>query len=371
MKLKPFQAIYPNFDFIASPDTFCEDAKNSFQEFQKNGFFEKAPQDALFIYQIESNGRAHTGLVALNDVSDFFDHKILKHEKTLSEKEQHQMQLFLKWNAVLKPVLLTYPPVTEISTWISAYIATHKPFIVTNFERDRQSHRVWAIADGKSISEVLHLFSHKVDKTYIADGHHRTTTVALLHERLKGKNKEFDFDNLFCAYFAADQLDILDYNRVVVGLKEVSPTRFIVGLTAIFDLKILDTPRKPLQKHEIVMYAQKEWYSLVWKKELLEDQPKGHVILDASLLNTYVLQQIFDIKDVRTDTRITYVEGAKGLEGVRKAANESDSRVGFMLYPVSIEDLITMADVGESLPPKSTYFEPRLKSGMLVKMLKE
>lgn len=370
MKIKPFQATYPNFDFIASPDSFCDDAKNSFREFQANGFFEKAPQNALYIYQIETDLRKHTGLIALDEVEDFFAGKIKKHEKTLSEREQQQMQLFLKWNAILKPVLLTYTPVPDISMWLEHFTQAHKPLYVTRFVKDRQTHSVWVVTGAEEIHQLQNLFAAHVHNTYIADGHHRTTTVALLHERLKNKNPEFDFDTLFCAFFASDQLDILDYNRVVEGLKDVSPTNFIVKMARIFDLDVLEKPRKPLEKHELVMYAQKEWYSLRWKEAVLKTHAKDRVVLDATLLNEFVLDQIFHIRDVRTDTRITYVDGAKGLDGVRKAASESDDRVGFLLYPVSFEDMMGMADAGESLPPKSTYFEPRLKSGMLVKMLK-
>lgn len=371
MNIRPFQAVFPNFDFIASPDSFCDDAKYSFREFQANGFFEQSPRPALYIYQIETDQRKHTGLVALNAVEDFFAGKIKKHEKTLSEREQQQMQLFLRWNAILKPVLLTYPPVPDINRWLENYASFNKPLYTTRFAKDHQTHRVWTVADEKDIQYLMDHFASQVECTYIADGHHRTTTVALLHERLKDKNSEFDFDNLFCAFFAADQLDILDYNRVVEGLKDISPTQFIVKLSKIFDLDVLTEPGKPREKHEIAMYILKEWYTLRLKKDILHRYPDDRVLLDATLLNECVLRDIIGIQDVRTDTRISYVEGAKGVEGVRKATNESDDRIGFLLYPVSFEDMMRMADAGESLPPKSTYFEPRIKSGMLVKMLKK
>lgn len=370
MKIKPFRATYPNFDFIASPDSFCDDAKHSFREFQDNGFFEKFPQNALYIYQIETEQRKHTGLVALNDVEDFFAGNIKKHEKTLSEREQQQMQLFLKWNAILKPVLLTYPPAPAIGVWLENFTQAHKPLISTRFVKDRQTHRVWVITEETDILQLQKLFAEQVTGTYIADGHHRVTTVALLHERLKDKSQDLNFDNLFCAYFASDQLEILDYNRVVEGLADVNTTHFMVRMSKIFDLDVLEHPRKPLEKHELVMYVQKNWYSLRWKEAVLKSHAKDRVVFDASLLNEFVLDQIFGITDVRTDRRITYIEGAKGLDGVRKAVNESDDRIGFVLYPVSFDDMTRMADAGESLPPKSTYFEPRLKSGMLVKMLK-
>lgn len=370
MQIKPFHGTYPNFDFIASPDSFCDDAKNSFREFQANGFFETAPATAFYIYQIETEVRKHIGLIALDDVEDFFAGKVKKHEKTLSEREQQQMQLFLRWNAILKPVLLTYPPAPDISQWLDNFAGSNKPLYVTRFVKDRQTHSVWCVTDPAEIQHLQEMFASQVNRTYIADGHHRTTTIALLHERLKDKNPELDFDNLFCAFFASDQLEILDYNRVVEGLRDVSPTQFIVQMSRLFDLNVLPEPRKPREKHEIVMYIHKEWYSLHWKKDILDKYAKDRVVLDATLLNELVLRNIIGIEDVRTDTRINYVDGVKGLEGLRKATNDSDDRIGFLLYPVAFEDMMRMADAGESLPPKSTYFEPRMKSGMVVKMLK-
>ncbi|MBP6827512.1 MAG: DUF1015 domain-containing protein [Saprospiraceae bacterium] len=369
MKIKPFQAAYPKFDFIASPDSFCEDAKNSFCEFQANGFFDQSPVVAFYVYRIDSDTGSHIGLIAINEVEDFFAGKVKKHEKTLSEREQQQMQLFLRWKAILKPVLLTYPVAPDINRWLENHADRHSPLFSTHFEKDGQTHRVWAVADPADIHAVQQLFSEHVHRTYIADGHHRTTTIALLHDRFKGKKQELDFDHLFCAYFSSDQLEILDYNRVVEALSDISPTRFMVKMARIFDIEEIPEPRKPLEKHEIVMNIRKEWYNLRWKKEILDRYPPDHVVLDATLLNEFVLRDIIGIQDVRTDTRIFYVDGSKGLEGLRKTTQENDDRVGFLMHPVDFDDLMKMADTGESLPPKSTYFEPRMKSGMLVKML--
>ncbi len=370
MRIRPFQALYPNFDFIASPDSFCADAKDRFRDFQKNGFYEKMPQAALFVYEIESEGRRHLGLVAQNDVQDFFEGHILKHENTLREKEQQQMQMFLHWHAVLKPVLLTFGPVAEISDWLHAYATAHEPLFVTHFERDGQTHRAWAVTDPSDVTTVQELYARLIPRTYIADGHHRTTTVALLHERLRDKNPVFDFANLFCAFFSSDQLDILDFNRVVEMPGGLTPIQFIVRLARLADIDTLPAPRKPVDKHELVLLLHGETYALRWKPEVLLAQAHAPVTLDATLLNELVLRDLLDIRDVRTDARITYIEGARGIEGVRKAIGERPDRMGFLLYPVSFADMMQLADAGETLPPKSTYFEPRMKSGILVKMLK-
>ena len=369
MRIHPFQALYPNFDFIASPDSFCEDAKFSFNEFKQHGFFEKSPQDALYIYQIEDKGRKHTGIIGLNEVRDFAEGHIKKHEKTLSEKEQQQMQLFLKWDAILKPVLLAYKPVPELQNWISQYITLHDPIYKTTFEKGFQTHRMWAISDGKDIKYVQDLFANQIHRTYIADGHHRTTTVALLNERLADKRNDFDFAHLFCAYFSSDELDILDFNRVIDGLEDISITRFIISLTEVCTLKVLNAPTKPKRKHEMTMYLQGEWYQLKWRKEVL-DKYKKQIALDASLLNELIISKILEINDVRNDTRIAYVDGSRGTDGIMKETGKSKNKVSFMLFPVTFADMMDMADQDMSLPPKSTYFEPRIKSGMLVKLLR-
>lgn len=368
MRIRPFQALYPNFDFIASPDSFCAEAKDSFREFQKNGFFEKMPQVALYVYEIEADARRHLGLIAQNDVQDFFAGNILKHENTLREKEQQQMQMFLRWHAILKPVLLTYEPVAEITAWLEAHAASRQPLFVTHFERDGQTHRVWPVTEPTEIAVAQDLFDRHIPRSYIADGHHRTTTVALLYERLRDKNPVFDFANLFCAFFSSDQLDILDFNRVVEMPSALTPVQFIVQLSRLADLDMLPEPRKPLEKHELVLIMQGNWYALRWKPEALATH--SSVTLDATLLNELVLRDLLDIRDVRTDARISYVEGARGLNGVLKVIGDRPDRMGFLLYPVSFADMMQLADAGETLPPKSTYFEPRMKSGMLVKMLK-
>ena len=367
MLIKPLAAKYPNLKYVASPDSFCSEMKNAYHEFVKNGFFENADEEALYIYEIDTGSRKHIGFVALNDIADYNQGKIKKHEETLSEKEQQQMQLFLRWQAVLKPVLLTFPPVAGLNKKLYE-LARELPLLFeTYFKKDKQTHRIWAVTDPSDIGYIIGLMKKEVEVSYIADGHHRTTTTALMHERLQEKHPEYDFSQLFCAYFAADQLDIRDYNRVVEGLQEITPARFMASLSKLFDIEPLEKPGKPAANHDVVLFLQDDWYRLRWKKEVLDAYPDDRPSLDATLLNERVLRDILGIRDVRNDARIVYVEGTKGLSGVRKAVHVNEHRVGFLLYPVSISDLMDTADAGDILPPKSTFFEPRLKSGLLVR----
>ena len=334
------------------------------------GNLEKFPHAAFYIYQIETRQhRRHIGLVALDAVEDFLAGQVKMHEKTLREKEEQQIELFLRWNAILKPVLLTHPPVAVLDAWLNAFTHRHKPLLSARFAKDGQVHRVWAVIDPAEIGHLQALFAKHIPSAYIADGHHRTTTVALLHDRYQDQREVFDFDHLFCAFFSTDQLDILDYNRVVEAPADLSPLHLLAQLSTLFDLEQLSDAEKPRHKHEITLLLRKEWFRLRWRKEILAAQPADAVVLDASLLNELVLRDLLGITDVRTDSRITYIEGSKGIKGVQKVAKNGANRLGFILYPVSFADLQQLTDAGESMPPKSTYFEPRMRSGVLIKSL--
>lgn len=369
MKIKPLRATYPDFSRVESPELFCDEAKNLYENYVAEKVYQKVPQAAFYIYQIQSPTGKHTGLVGLNEVEDFFVGKVKKHEDTLSEKEKQQVELFLRWNAILKPVLLTYPPVDEINAWLQDFTAHHKHLFDARFKKGKVLHRIWAVTDPQDISTLQKLFSTHVKSSYIADGHHRTSTIALLHEQ-REQYPGYDFDHLFCAFFAIDQLDILDYNRVAEMPKKMSGSQLMARLSKVFNIEPLPEMHRPQDKHELVMCFRKEWYSLHWRPEILSGLDEQNALLDASLLNEKVLGDIFEIRNVRSDTRISYVDGSKGMTGLQKAAN-TRSKVGFALYPVHFEDMMFLADAGEILPPKSTYFEPRLKSGILVQLLRE
>lgn len=367
MNIKPFKALYPVFERITSPDAFCDDAKNAFQTYLEEGLYAGMPAEAMYVYQIQTETGKHTGLIAMNDVEDFFAGKIKKHENTISEKEEQQLQLFLRWKAVLKPILLTYDPVEAIDQWLAHFTRSTHPLLSARFEKDGQKHRLWALNDPQKIAGLQALFQQHVNRTYIADGHHRVTATVSLHERFKNDAEALPFKQFFCAFFSSDQLDILDFNRVVDISHDASPTRLMAQLSKLFDIDLLDAPQKPTQKHEIVMCLRREWYRLRWKTELLRQYPLDHVTLDAVLLNEHVLRDLLHIADVRNDARISYVEGSKGLKGLQKAIRGgSEKRVGFMLFPVTMDDMMHITDAGDTLPPKSTYFEPRMRSGILV-----
>ncbi|MEN0003653.1 MAG: DUF1015 family protein [Bacteroidota bacterium] len=367
MRINPFQAVLPELELITSADSFFDTVKEEYPDYFKSGFFNKNAQEALYVYQIRTLGRAYTGLIACTAIQDYLEGHIRKHEQTLAAKEQKQVQLLLGRRATVKPILLTYPAQASINAWTAQYIEGKAPFMRFLFDNDQQEHLLWEVAEGADIQHLQQLFAKAVPHTYIADGHHRTSTTALMFERKQEKVNEAAFDQLLCALFPSTDIEIHDFNRIVDGLNELPVSVFMAKLSRLFDIKLLKNGRKPSKKFHIHMYLQKNWFRLKWRSEVLKRYQKKAVVLDTQLLDELVLKKIIGIKNVRNDSRIQYVEGPKGTVGIERKVNKSNTQVGFCLPPVSLEELIELADEGKALPPKSTWFEPRMKNGLVVK----
>ena len=185
-------------------------------------------------------------------------------------------------------------------------------------------------------------------------------------QKMKKKQKKGNYDLILAAFFAVKELSIFDYNRVVEGLDDRTMARFMAEISQVFDIKILNKPAKPRKKFELTMLIGEEWFRLKWKKEILNKYKKGEIVLDASLLDEEVIKKIMKIKDTKTDNRITYIEGPKSFESIIKRTRKDENKIAFCLYPVNIDDLFKVADAGDIMPPKSTWFEPRVKNGLLV-----
>ena len=366
MHIKPFQAVLPKLEYISSADSFFDSIKEAYAEHRERGFFMKFPREALFIYRISGGACSYTGLIACCDIRDYLKGKIRKHESTLADKEQKQIQLFLRRRAEVKPVLLTYPEVPHISDWTKAFLENHEPFMKVFFEKDGQEHSLWELSERRYIREITDLFAGQVPVSYIADGHHRTTSTALLYEQTRAPLLKRRFRKLLCAFFPSTDLAIHDFNRVVEGMNHLSLSSFMDRLAGLFHIEMLDGPRRPFRKHELVMFVHGRWFLLQWKEAVLENYGKDGLILDSRLLNELVLEGILGIVDVRVDHRIEYIEGSQGLEGIWQRVSAKESRIGFCLYPVKLQELIMLADRGQLMPPKTTWFEPRMKNGLVV-----
>jgi uncharacterized protein (DUF1015 family) len=367
MRIQPFRAVLPQLDQIEiSFDQFCETAKDHYPIIRDTPQVQQREKVGLYILQIETSQRQHTGLVALNHVADFAEGRIKKHEKTLAAREEDYFHLLQNWQAIIKPVLLTYDDsAQQITAWLQTYCARHTPLFVHFFEKSGETHRLWSIEQPTDIDAVQVLFAG-IDSVYIADGHHRTTTIARLSLQAEGNASGLDFSHIFSAFFASDQLSILGYHRVVQVTEAFDFQAFIQQLEAVFSIEKIDAPRAPAAPHELVLLHNTKYYTLTWQAPT----PPDGIVLDATLLNEHVLQNILGIEDVRKDQRIRYVDGSQGWQGVANAvAKDPECLLGFVLHPISFEALRMLSNRQESLPPKSTWFEPRLKSGLIIQSL--
>lgn len=366
MRITPFQAIYPRLNFITSTDSFFDSVKEEYNHHLANGFFLRTDEEGVYLYEIVGRERNYIGLIANIDLEDYAEGKIKKHEQTMTEKEQLQIQLLLRRKAIVKPVLLCYPQVDAIKHWLLEQKQKSEPFLEAFFERNQETHRIWQVTNETAVKNIRKLFANQVAKAYVADGHHRIAAAAILRRNMADQPGGQRYGRLLCALFGSDQLEILDYNRVVDGLHDLSPTKFMALLSRYFNIKPLTGPAPPRRKHELTMFLQKEWYRLRWRKRVLKKHKHREVLLDTMLLNEHILGEILGMEDVRKDTHVEYVIGPLGLEGLRKKTLQSPYNVGFALHPIYLKDMMQLVDFGQVLPPKSTWFEPRMKNGLIV-----
>lgn len=365
MKIYPFNAIYPNLELIASPDSFFGAVRENYSELYKYGFFHHSSDTAFYILEILLGDRLHTGLLTCFNIEDYTKGRIVKHEQTIASSEQTMLKLILQRGAMVKPVLLCHPVIKEISKEIQKHKKKNKPFLELTMASGANHYKIYQVKakDGEPLAE---LYKSLVPKLYIADGHHRCSIAEkLLH--LQGEKKEKDYSMVLAAVFPFDQLDILDYNRVVELPYTIKLTRFMAEVSKVCNIKALGSPSKPVRKHDLTMYIDEDWYQLTWKEEVLRKYKKEPAVLDAHVLDKEILEGILGITDVRTDSRVDYVSGDQGATRVAEKAHATNHHIGFCIYPVQFAELVKVSDHHGTLPPKSTWFEPRMINGMIVK----
>jgi len=340
-----------------------EKAKENLQELIKHGILFQEDKDCYYIYQLIMNGRSQTGLVCVSSVEDYFNDVIKKHEFTRPEKEKDRIDHMRTIEAQTGNVFLAYRDVMEINAIINGWKMTNKP--VYDFTAtDGIQHSIWIIDRDIVINSITQLFSTHVPATYIADGHHRAASAAKVSKELPGSENAKYF---LTTIFPESQLAILDYNRVVKDLNGLTPEKLLALLQDDFYITLSPEPVKPSHLHEFGMYLEGQWYILTSRKGSWTDDPIG--VLDVTILSNNILDKIFDIKDQRTDKRIDFVGGIRGLEELEKRVNNGEMKVAFSLYPVTLAQLFAIADSGNVMPPKSTWFEPKLRDGLLTHLL--
>lgn len=347
---------------IHSQDVY-DKAKENLQELMANGTLLKEDKPCYYIYQLIMNGRSQTGLVCVSSVKDYHDNIIKKHEFTRPEKEKDRIDHMRTIEAQTGNVFLAYRDVMEVNAIISGWKTTNKPvydFIAT----DGIQHSIWVIDRDIVVDSITQLFSTNVPFTYIADGHHRAASAAKVSAAMPQSEEGKYF---LTTIFPASQLAILDYNRVVKDLDDLTPGKLLGLLQDDFYITLSPEPVKPSQLHEFGMYLEGQWYILVSRKGTYTTDPIG--ILDVTILSNNILDKILDIEDQRTDKRIDFVGGIRGLKELEKRVDSGEMKVAFSLYPVTIEQLFDIADSGSVMPPKSTWFEPKLRDGLLTHLI--
>ena len=326
-------------------------------------FRESAP--CYYIYRLTWKGRSQTGLVCLSSVEDYNQGRIRKHEFTRPEKENDRINHIKTTGAQTGNVFLAYENVADMDTLVAGWISGHEP--VYDFTAaDGVTHTVWVVDDVSVISAVTGIFAGQVPCTYIADGHHRAASAAKVREAM-GEAATADADYFLTTLFPSAELEIMDYNRVVKDLNGMSPEDFISSLQDDFMITLSAEPVRPAEPHEFGMYLEGQWYILTARKGTWTDDPIG--VLDVTILSHNLLDKLLDIKDQRTDKRIDFVGGIRGLEALEQRVNSGEMAVAFSLYPVSIRQLFAIADSGEVMPPKSTWFEPKLRDGLFTHLI--
>lgn len=341
----------------------------NFKLFQNKGWLVQEDEAKFYIYAQTMDGRTQYGIVGCAACEDYENGVIKKHELTRPDKEEDRMILTRYLNANIEPVFFSYRAVPEIDKIVEDIVENRKADY--NFvAEDGFGHHFWAINCSDTNKRIEELFATKVPATYVADGHHRTAAAARIGKEYAAKNpnhsgsEEYNF--FMAVHFPDSQLKIIDYNRVVKDLNGLNKDELIEKISEKFEVQNMGSSTyTPSKLHEFSMYIENNWYKLTAKEGTFDDNdPIG--VLDVTVLSKNILADILDIQDLRTSTRIDFVGGIRGLDELKRRVDKGDMKVAFALYAVSMEQLLNIADTGNIMPPKTTWFEPKLRSGLVI-----
>lgn len=370
-----YHIIKPEIDFEQGTSEYdprvYEKAAENFKAFQEKGWLVQDDKEQYYIYAQTMNSKTQYGLVVGAYVDDYLNGVIKKHELTRRDKEEDRMKHVRVNNANIEPVFFAYPDNDVLNTLIMRYASTHPEYdFVAPIDGFR--HQFWVISDQTDIEAITKEFA-KMPSLYIADGHHRSAAAALVGAEKAKQNphhtgkEEYNYFMAVC--FQASQLTILDYNRVVKDLNGMTSEEFLNALHNDFEVECKGTePYRPAQLHEFSLYLDGKWYSLIAKKGTYNDaDPIG--ILDVDISSRLILDKLLGIKDLRSDKRIDFVGGLRGLEELKRRVDSGEMKMALALYPVSMKQIMDIADSGKIMPPKATWFEPKLRSGLIIHKL--
>jgi uncharacterized protein (DUF1015 family) len=348
---------------IHSADVY-EKAKENLDAFISRNILFRESKACYYIYELQMNGKSQTGLVCGSSVDDYENDLIKKHEFTRPEKELDRINHIKTTGAQTGNVFLAYRNVAEIDELINKW---KEKSPVYNFTADDNiQHTVWIVNDDDTVKKISGLFKEKVPCTYIADGHHRAASAAKVKAAL-GADAPEGANIFLTTLFPSNQLYIMDYNRAVSDMGGLSKEDFLSAIKKNFSVEKADKAFSPAKLHEIGMYLDRQWYRLTANEGSYSEDPIG--VLDVSVLQNNLLDPVLGIKDQRTDKRIDFIGGIRGLHELEKRVNSGEMAVAFSLHPVTIQQLFDIADSGNVMPPKSTWFEPKLRDGLLTHLI--
>lgn len=370
-----YHIIKPEIDFEPGTSEYdprvYSKATENFEAFQHNGWLVQDKDEHYYIYAQTMNGKTQYGLVVGAYVDDYLNGVIKKHELTRRDKEEDRMKHVRATNANMEPVFFAYPDNEVLNNLINRYAATEPEYdFIAPIDGFR--HQFWVISDPADMQAITAEFA-KMPSLYIADGHHRSAAAALVGAEKARQNPNHRGDeeyNYFMAVcFQASQLTILDYNRVVKDLNGLTADEFLKALSVDFVVEDKGTDAyRPSRLHEFSLYLDGHWFSLVAKPGTFDDaDPIG--VLDVDISSRLILDKILGIKDLRSDKRIDFVGGLRGLDELKRRVDSGEMRIALALYPVSMKQIMDIADSGKIMPPKATWFEPKLRSGLVVHKL--
>lgn len=352
------------------PEVYLQVVKN-YNSFKDYGWLAQDKEDKLYIYaQSMDMKKWQYGIVACAWSEDYVNKVIKKHELTRKDKEEDRMRHVRITNANVEPVFFAYPDVPRINEIVDGIVKNQKPIYDFVAKEDGFGHRFWIINDPSTIAELVELFDKKVPAMYIADGHHRSAAAALVGQEKKENNPKHtgkeEYNFFMTVIFPESQLTVIDYNRVVKDLNDMSKEQFLEGLKKTFDVEDMGTSEyKPAKLHEFACYLDGHWYKMTAHDGTYDDNdPIG--VLDVTILSNLVLDKMLGIKDLRTDKRIDFVGGIRGLGELKRRVDSGEMEVAFALHPVTMRQIINIADTGNIMPPKTTWFEPKLRSGLVI-----
>lgn len=368
---KPFSFLHidrAEIDFPLGVDQYSQQVYDRARDNLKKLENEAMLQDecpCFYIYRQVMNGRSQTGIVGCASIDDYMNNVIKKHEHTLKKKEQDRINHVNTCNANTGPIFLTYRNSEGINGIVNTYISENQPEY--DFTADGVRQTVWVISDKELVIKITMLFSD-VDEMYIADGHHRCASAVRVGEMRRKENPDYngneEFNYFLAVAFPDNQLEIMDYNRVVKDLNGLSREEFISRIEKSFVCRKMDKMFKPNRRHTFGMLLDNQWYELEAKPEIIdESNPVGR--LDVSVLQNNLLAPVLGITDPKNDDRIDFIGGIRGLAELERRVN-TDMKLAFAMYPTTVEDLMSIADAGLIMPPKSTWFEPKLLSGLFI-----